>query len=188
MNAAHAGVADRVRFVKQDLFETALDEATVITLYLSPNLNLKLRPALLRLRPGTRIVSHASDLGEWKPDRRTSIRKDVFLWIVPAQVSGRWRARIGSTPNASGLELEFSQRFQEVSASARLDGVAARVWETRLESDRLSFVIVQDLGTDDEASLYFEGKVSGALIEGSVSRGVGSARVVQTWRAERLAK
>lgn len=188
MNAAHAGVADRVRFVKQDLFETALDEATVITLYLSPNLNLKLRPALLRLRPGTRIVSHASDLGEWKPDRRTSIRKDVFLWIVPAQVSGRWRARIGSTPNARGLELEFSQRFQEVSASARLDGVAARVWETRLESDRLSFVIAQDLGTDDEASLYFEGKVSGALIEGSVSRGVGSARAVQTWRAERLGK
>ena len=127
-------------------------------------------------------------MGNWKPDRRTSIRKSVFLWIVPGQISGRWRASIGSAPTPRGMEIEFSQRFQEVSASARLDAVAVPVWETRIESDRLSFVIVQDLGTDDEASLYFDGKVSGALIEGSVSRGVGSARAVHTWRAERLGK
>lgn len=184
-SAARAGVAGRVRFVQQDLFETNLREATVITLYLSPNLNLKLRPALLRLKPGTRIVSHASDLGEWKPDRRTSIRKDVFLWIVPAQLSGRWHAAIGAAPQERRLEIEFSQRYQEVSANAWLDGVPTHVWEVRLESDRLSFAVVDAVDTDDEASLYFEGRVSGGLIEGSVSRGVGSARSVHPWRAEK---
>jgi SAM-dependent methyltransferase len=184
-NAARAGVADRVRFVQQDLFEAALDEATVITLYLAPNLNLKLRPALLRLKPGTRIVSHASDLGDWRPDRRTSIRKDVMLWIVPAQLLGRWRGAIGAAPRERRFEIEFSQRYQEVFANAWLDGVPAPVWEVRLESDRLSFAAVDAVDTDDEASLYFEGKVSGGLIEGTVSRGVGSTRSVYSWRAEK---
>ncbi len=184
--AERAGVAGRVRFLQQDLFATELGEATVITLYLSPNLNLKLRPALLRLKPGTRIVSHSSDLGDWKPDRRTSVRKDVLLWLVPAQVSGRWRAGFGARQRR--LELEFSQRYQEVSASARLDGATAEAWEARLESDQLSFVIVEAPGRQDEASLYFEGRVRGDTIEGTVARGVGSARSVEKWRAERLGR
>ena len=185
-SAARAGVAGRVRFLQQDLFASELGEATVITLYLSPNLNLKLRPVLLGLKPGTRIVSHASGLGDWRPDRRTSIRKDVLLWFVPARVSGRWRSGFGSAPRERRLELEFSQRYQEVSASARLDGAPAQVWETRLESDRLSFVIVDGLDQDDEASLFFEGRVSGGAIDGAVSRDVGAARSVEHWRAERL--
>lgn len=185
-NAARAGVADRVRFVQQDLFEAALGEATVITLYLALNVNLKLRPALLRLKPGTRIVSHGSDFGDWKPDRKTSIRKDVLLWIVPAQLSGgRWRAAIGAATRERRFEFEFSQRYQEVSAYAWEDGVPVPVWEVRLESDRLSFVVVDAPDTDDEASLYFEGKASGSLIEGTVSRGAGSSRSVHAWRAEK---
>jgi len=167
-NAAQAGVADRVRFLRQDLFATDLGEATVVTLYLSPNLNLRLRPALLRLRPGTRVVSHSSDLGDWRPDRKTSVRKDVLLWIVPAPVAGRWRA--------GRLELELAQRYQEVTARARLDGARAEVWETRLEGDRLTFVIVEDPGGKAEAALYFEGRVRGDLIEGSFTRGAGGAR------------
>ena len=111
-NAERAGVGDRVRFAQQDLFQTELGEATVIMLYLSPNLNLRLRPALLRLRPGTRIVSHASDLGDWKPDRKSAIRKDVRLWFVPAVVSGRWRGRIA----ARAFAVEFVPRYQEISA------------------------------------------------------------------------
>jgi SAM-dependent methyltransferase len=187
-NAVQAGVADRVRFLEQDLFQTELGEATVVTLYLSPNLNLRLRPALLRLRPGTRIVSHASDLGDWKPDRRTSIRKDVLLWIVPAGVSGRWRSAVGTASRARPLEIEFLQRYQEVTARAHLDGAAAPVWEARLEADRLSFVIVEAPGSNEEVGLYFEGRVRGSVIEGTVARGVGSARSVAPWRAERVAK
>jgi SAM-dependent methyltransferase len=103
--AARAGVAGRVRFLQQDLFKTDLREATVVALYLAPNFNLQLRPALLDLAPGTRVVSHSSGMGDWRPDRRTAIRKDVLLWIVPAKVAGRWRARIGRGAGAGEREL-----------------------------------------------------------------------------------
>lgn len=184
-NAARAGVAERVRFVRQDLFKTDLREATVIALYLSPNLNAQLRPALLALAPGTRVVSHSSGMGEWRPDRRTAIRKDVLLWIVPASVAGRWRSTLGLGTPGRVLELEFVQRFQEITADARLDGAPEQVWEARLEADRLSFVIVEHPGTDREAGLYFEGRVAGRVIEGTVARGLGAAREVRSWRAER---
>ncbi len=181
-SAARAGVADRVHFLQQDLFATDLGEATLVALYLSPNLNMKLRPALLALAPGTRIVSHSSGMGDWRPDRKTSVRKDVLLWIVPARVAGRWRATLGPAPRA--LEFEVSQRHQEISVSARLDGAPAQVWEARLEGDRLSFVIVEHVGTREEAGLYFEGRVTGRSIEGTVARGVGAARAVLGWRAD----
>jgi SAM-dependent methyltransferase len=179
--ASRAGVAGRTRFLQQDIFATSLAEATVVALYLSPNLNLKLRPALLALKPGTRVVSHGSDMGDWKPDRATAIRKDVRLWVVPAQVAGRWRSALGARP----LELEFKQRYQEVSADARLAGAQAQVWEARLAGDALSFVIVDAVGSAEEKALYFEGKVSGGRIEGSVARGAGKTREVLPWRAER---
>lgn len=180
-NAERAGVGNRVQFLQQDLFQANLAEATVITLYLSPNLNLRLRPALLKLQPGTRIVSHASDFGDWKPDRRSAIRKDVRLWFVPARVAGEWRGSLGSRP----LDLEFSQRYQEIAASARLDGAAAQVWEASLHADRVRFVIVDAPDTANEASLYFEGAIRGTAMEGSVERGVGAARSVERWRIER---
>jgi len=183
-SAAQAGVDGRVRFLQQDLFKTELGEATVIALYLSPNMNLKLRPVLLGLKPGTRIVSHSADLGDWRPDRRTAIRKDVMLWVVPARIAGRWRGQFGVPPRP--LEISFSQRYQEISASARLASAPVQVWDARLESDRVSFVIVADLDSDDEASLYFEGRVIPSAIEGTVARGVGTARSTGRWRAERL--
>lgn len=108
------------------------------------------------------------------------------MWFVPARVAGRWRSELG--PAGSRLEIEFSQRYQDVSASARLDGAPAQVWEARLESDRLSFVIVAAPGGRDEAGLYFEGRVRGNVIEGTVARGVGRARSAAKWRAERLAR
>jgi SAM-dependent methyltransferase len=184
-NAERAGVADRVRFLQQDMFETDLREATVVALYLSPNFNLRLRPALLALKPGTRVVSQTSGMGDWRPDQSTAIRKDVLLWIVPARVAGRWHATLGTGPQARELELEIAQRYQDISASAVLDGVPAHVWEARLEGDRLGFVIVERLGTDREAGLYFEGRVAGGAIEGTVARGVGPAREVLGWRAGR---
>lgn len=186
-NAELAGVSDRVRFLQQDLFATSLRDATVVALYLSPNLNEKLRPALLALAPGTRIVSHSSGMGDWRPDRKTSIRKDVLLWIVPARVAGRWRSAPGMARTARALELEVTQRYQEISASAWLGGAPVHVWEARLQADRLSFVIVENPGADGEAGLYFEGRVAGGAIEGHVARGVGMAREVRTWRAERVA-
>jgi SAM-dependent methyltransferase len=183
--AARAGVADRVRFLRQDLFKTDLREATVVALYLAPNFNLQLRPALLALAPGTRVVSHSSGMGNWRPDRQTAIRKDVLLWIVPASIAGRWRASIGGGPSTRALELEFGQRYQDLSASAVLDGVQTHVWEARLEGARLSFVLVEGHGTEREAGLYFAGRVADGVIEGTVTRGVGRARETLPWRAER---
>lgn len=187
-SAAQAGVADRVRFLKQDLFATDLGAATVIALYLSPSLNVKLRPALLALAPGTRIVSHSAGMGDWRPDRKTSIRKDVLVWIVPARVAGRWRSALALASRERALELDIAQRYQEISVRARLDGATAQVWEARLAADRLSFVIVENPGKDGEAGLYFDARVTGGAIEGTVVRGVGASRDLRTWRAERVAQ
>ncbi|MGH8661728.1 MAG: SAM-dependent methyltransferase [Burkholderiales bacterium] len=187
-NARQAGVADRVRFLEQDLFQTDLGQATVITTYLLPYVMLKLRDRVLELKPGTRIVSHDFDFGDWRPDRKTSIRKNVFLWIVPARVAGLWRARLELTPIERLLELELTQRYQEVSAHARLNGVPSQVWEMKLAGDRLSFVVVDTTDRDDEANLYFEGRVTGDVIEGELARGVGAARSVTRWRAVKAAK
>ena len=184
-NARQAGVADRAKFVEQDLFLTDLGQASVITTYLLPFVMLKLRPRLLELKPGTRIVSHDFDFGDWRPERKTSIRKNVFLWIVPARVAGRWRARLDLPPIERLLELDVKQRYQEVSAHARLNGVPAPVWDMAIAGDRLSFVVVDSTDRDDEASLYFEGRVAGDVIEGELTRGVGSARSVSRWRAAR---
>ena len=165
INAERAGVAARVRFLQQDLFATGLAEATVVTLYLSPNLNLRLRPALLALAPGTRIVSHSADLGDWPPDRKTSIRKDVLLWIVPARVAGRWRAEFGSRR----LDLDILQRYQGISM--QVGGAATQAWEARLEGERLSFVLVEK-----ETAFYVDARVRGDLLEGLVRRGATGPR------------
>jgi SAM-dependent methyltransferase len=184
-NARQAGVENRVNFLQQDLFKTDLAQATVITMYLLPGVTRRLRPRLLELKPGTRIVSHDFDLEDWKPDRKTYIRKNVFLWIVPAKVEGRWQARVPLPPIERQLELTLTQRFQEVNAHARLNGVPTQVWEPRLEGERISFMIVDSTDRDNEATLYFEGRVSGDVIEGNVARGVGPSRITMPWRAAR---
>jgi hypothetical protein len=146
----------------------------VVTLYLAPHLNLRLRDTLLKLAPGTRIVSHSAGLGDWRPDERTAIRKDVLLWIVPAAVAGRWRGE--------GLEIEFKQRFQELSAEARFRGEPATVWEIALRGDELRFVVVDARA---ERSLYFSGRAQGDSIKGELSSDVGSARSTSPLRMTR---
>jgi SAM-dependent methyltransferase len=163
--AEQAGVAQRVRILHQDIFASDLKEASVVTLYLAPHLNLRLRDTLLALKPGTRIVSHSAGLGDWRPDARVSIRKDVLLWIVPATLAGRWRGE--------GLEIEFRQKFQELSAEARLRGEPASVWQLALRGDELRFVVVDARG---EKSFYFTGRVQADSIKGELSADVGSAR------------
>jgi methyltransferase family protein len=187
-NARIFDVEDRVQFFQQDLFKTDLGKATVITMYLLPNVILRLRPALLQLKPGTRIVSHDFDLGDWKPDQKTYIRKNVFLWIVPAQVEGLWRGRLALPPVERQLELTFTQKYQEIDAYARLNGVPAQVWEPKLEGDRLTFMIVDSSDRDNEATLYFTGRVTGNTVEGELTRGVGATRSTLKWRAEKEQK
>jgi SAM-dependent methyltransferase len=184
--AREAGVEQRVKFLQQDLLKTDLSEASVITLYLLPNVNRRLRPQLLNLRPGTRIVAHDFDLDDWKPDQMTTIRKNVFLWIVPAQVGGRWVAQIQLPGGVRRYVIDFRQTFQNIDGIARLDGQQAQMWETRLRGDHISFVIVDSADREHEASLYFEGRVTGNTMQGEIRRGVGNAQGAGKWQADRL--
>lgn len=185
-SAVEAGVADRVSFLQQDLFKTDLGRATVITMYLLPGVMGRLMPQLLELKPGTRLVSHDFRLGEWKPDVTTQIRKNTFLWIVPAKVAGPWRIRVALPGGEQDIELELRQKYQEIDGYGKFGGRHAQIWETRLSGDRLSFVMVDDRDRENEAALYFDGRVNGDVIEGSVRRGTGKAQTVHAWRAARV--
>ncbi|RPJ46764.1 MAG: methyltransferase domain-containing protein [Betaproteobacteria bacterium] len=185
--AEQAGVADRVKFLQQDLFKTDLTQATVITMYLLPGVMMRLRPQLFALRPGTRLVSHDFRLGDWSPDVTTQIRKNTFLWIVPAKVAGKWQMKIPLPGGDHAITLELRQKYQEIDGFAQIDGRHAQIWEPRLWGDRLSFVIVDDRDRDSEASLYFEGRVSGDVIAGRLRRGAGNAQTIHDWRAVRVA-
>jgi SAM-dependent methyltransferase len=184
-NAKYAGVTDRVKFLRQDLFKTDLGQATVITMYLLPNVVARLRPALLDLKPGTRIVSHDFDLGDWKPDEKTTIRKNVFLWIVPAKVAGRWEITADLPSGAHKVDMELRQNFQEIDGLVRGNGRVGSVWEPRLRGERISLIIVDDRDRETEASMYLEGRVTGSVMEGEGYRGAGSESVKFRWRATR---
>ena len=124
-SAAEAGVAERVTFLQQDLFKTDFSRATVITMYLLPRVNLALRPKLLELKPGTRLVSHDFDMGDWKADeyvRMDAAEKfsgaggdsDVYLWIVPARIAGAWRVQLPVSGKLQTYEVIFEQQYQQI--------------------------------------------------------------------------
>src|SRR5258706_1677253 len=150
-NAKRAGVEARTEFREQDLFETELRKATVVTLYLLPEVNLQLRPKLLALKPGTRIVSHDWDMGDWKPDqerklavpaKKVGVEKSsrVYLWIVPLQVGGAWCG----TGAARGATLELRQQFQEFHGELAVDGGAPKAFEGRVEGSALRITQAAD--------------------------------------------
>ncbi len=186
-NAQLQGVSDRVAFHREDLFKVAIGEATVITMYLLPSVNIRLRPRLLReLKPGTRIVSHDFDMEDWRPDQKSTVRKNVFLWIVPAQVGGRWRTTVALPAGERSFDIEIRQKFQEIDGLARYDKKVAGLWNPTLTGERISFVIVDDSGPV-ESNLYFEGRVAGDAMEGVIRRGVGKDQSHIQWRAGRVA-
>jgi hypothetical protein len=131
-------------------------------------------------------VSHDFRLGDWKPDVTTQIRKNTFLWIVPARVAGRWQMKLALPGGEHAVTLELRQQYQEVDGFGRFSDRHAQIWEPRLSGDRLSFVMVDDRDRDNEAALYFEGRVSGDVIEGQLRRGTGNAQTVHAWRAQRV--
>jgi hypothetical protein len=135
-NAEREGVSDRATFMQADLFETDLSKATVITMYLLPVLNMKLRPKILALAPGTRVVSHAFDMGDWQADRTEEVEgRTAYLWIVPAKVDGVW-----TWSTASGIaELTLTQNFQKISGTLKVKGLEHPLQQVTLEGDRISF-------------------------------------------------
>ncbi len=122
-NVRQAGVEDRVRIDTGDIFVEDFSKATVVTLYLLPELNLKLRPRLLAMKPGTRVVSHQFHMGEWEPDETLKIDyRDAYLWIVPAQVGGTWTLK--ETRGSVEATLDFAQQFQRLGGTATVAGKA----------------------------------------------------------------
>jgi hypothetical protein len=158
----------------------------VLTLYLLPRVNLELRPRLLaELKPGTRVVSHDFDMGDWQPDLQVNVRGSgsvVYLWIIPARVAGRWQVQ-GAPPGVESFEVEFTQKYQDLEATARGLKRPVTVRDARLEGGRIAFTLVDD--GDFAHRVLFEGTVSASMMEG-LARGDGSApRGERKWRAHR---
>ena len=115
-NAKEAGVTGKVEFREQNLFDTDFSKATVLTMYLLPNVNVSLRPKILKLKPGTRVVSHAFDMDEWEADHYERVDgRSVYMWIVPAAVEGRWKVEAAD----GDLELSLIQEYQNVTGTAK---------------------------------------------------------------------
>ena len=170
--AAKEGVAERATFAKADLFETDLSRASVITLFLLPDINLKLRPKILDLKPGTRIVSNTFTMGEWEADETgsaassegSSYYRTALLWIVPAKVDGVWKSAAG--------DITLQQEFQKFAGSINVGGASTLVTGGKLRGDHISF---------SAGGTLYSGKVEGDTISGTAMSGSTS----REWSAVR---
>jgi SAM-dependent methyltransferase len=176
-NARAAGVADRVDFAVKNLYDIDLAQVDVVTLYLLPSVNMKLRPKLFKeLRPGARVVSHAFDMGDWKPDaHRVVDGRNVYLWIMPSDVSGRWQTSLRIDGQMRDATLDLKQEHQQVTGTARAGERELALREVQLVGDKLQFVIDET----PERFTRYSGQVVGAEIQGII---VGAA---DKWSARR---
>jgi SAM-dependent methyltransferase len=192
--ARAAGVGERAAFAVQDLFETDLREASVVTMYLLPEVNRKLMPRLLALKPGTRIVSHDWDMGPWPPDETIALRTPdktvgrdgvsrVHLWLVPADARGRWALEIPD--HGAQWQLDIAQRHQLVEIEARTGAGELAVHGARLRGDELRLVVAGPVG-DRTWNHRFRGKVSPGRIEGEVRISDGENERTLSWTARRF--
>ncbi|MEW6333491.1 MAG: class I SAM-dependent methyltransferase [Thermodesulfobacteriota bacterium] len=174
--AAREGVAEKARFVKADLFESDFSQATVITMFLLPDINLRLRPLILDLKPGTRIVSNSFDMGDWTADETIKLGREegcdnnycqAYFWIVPAKVEGTWKLPQG--------DLKLKQTYQMVSGELASGKDRIAITDGRLSGSKISFKI-------GDAS--YTGTVVGTTMQGTVRAGGNSS----PWSANRSGK
>lgn len=155
-NAQEQRVTGRANFVQGDIFATDFSDATVITMYLLPSLNLRLRPTLLNMRPGTRIVSHAFDMDDWEPDETANVEgQSAYFWIVPAQVGGTWRFQVGSETT----DVTIAQQFQRFTGTAGGQGEPV---QGSLSGDEIRITLPDGRGGRRE----LVGRVNGEQITG----------------------
>ena len=163
-NAAKAGVSDKANFAKADLFESDFSEAQVITMFLLPDINLKLRPKILDLKPGTRIVSNSFTMGDWKADETATVKNDcasyctAYLWIVPAKVDGTWKLPQG--------EITLKQTYQTLSWSVRSGAATTPISDAKLNGEHISFTA---------GRVKYSGRVRGNSMDGESSNGKWTA-------------
>ena len=152
-NAELAGVTGKVKFVEADIFETDFSQATVITMYLLPALNIKLRPKILELRPGTRIVSHAFGMEEWRPDQTITVEsRNAYLWIVPAKVAGTWNLTLPAGSREETWTLTLQQDFQTLIGVVRLPEGLFDLVDARMQGTEISFHFIDASGARREVA------------------------------------
>ena len=193
--AKKAGVADRAAFYERDIYQTDLSPASVVTIYLLPEVNLMMRPKLLSmLKPGTRVVSHDYDMGEWPPDRAFTMdapgkpvgrdqKSKVFYWVVPAKAAGRWMWQApGDAGAPRAFQLALNQNFQKLEGTLTADGRSVAVEDAKLVGDRLSFVAKLDQG----ARYEYEGRIVNHALDGRMRvLRAGAAPRELAWSAAR---
>lgn len=190
--AAKAGVAERAVFYERDIYQTDLSPASVVTIYLLPEVNLMMRPRLLAmLKPGTRVVSHDYDMGEWTPDLAFTMdapgkpvgrdeKSKVFFWVVPAQVSGKWRWFAPGEGGAQrSFELAIDQFFQKIEGTLSVDGKTVPIENAKLTGDEVSF----SAKVDPAGASEFKGRIINNGMEGVVR--IGGAAQQTPWSATR---
>jgi hypothetical protein len=186
--AQRAGVHDRASFVSDDLFFADLGKGTVITLYLGAAVNQRLRPALLKLKAGTRVVSHDFDMGNWQPDEKLTLpvpgksygapRSDIFLWVVPADFSGTWSWRQMAGGIEQAHQALLAQKFQKAEAQGRIAQSEATVSKLDIRGDTIRFVM---------AARDYQGRIAGDTISGTAVT-IGAGKESVPWRATRSAR
>jgi hypothetical protein len=194
--AKRQAVAGRVTFVQDNLFNVDIGKATVLTMYLLPHLNLQMRPRILgRMRPGTRVVSHDFDMGDWKPDAQREIavpnkpygppRSRIYLWYVPANVAGKWQWRLPVGGTTRLYEARISQTFQELSAEVLIDGSGATGHDARLRGDLITLGLVREF-FGQNVTHEFSGRVEGDRIVGRARISGGGNNATLAWEATRV--
>ncbi len=166
-NAAKEGVSDKASFAKADLFESDFSQAQVITMFLLPDINIRLRPKILDLKPGTRIVSNSFTMGDWSSDETNTVKEGcvsyctAYLWIVPAKVEGSWQMPQG--------ELTLKQTYQMLTGTLKSGSTSSAIANGKLNGDQISF---------SAGGVDYSGRVSGNSIEGLAKTGAA-------WKATR---
>lgn len=176
-NAQRSGVSQRVKIINGDIFKENFKDATVVTLYLLPSLNLKLRPTLLEMKPGTRIVSNSFDMGDWEPDDRLGGNYTRgYFWIVPAKVAGKWEISGASELNKAVLTL--TQQFQNVGGTITIDGKTEPILSAKLSGDNLTFRFTNQFGKHRVAELKVAGdRMVGDLQENTSIGEITASRI-----------
>ena len=163
-NVKRAGVDGKVRIITGDIFKEDFSKATVVTMYLLPDLNLKLRPIILKMKPGTRVTSHQFHMGDWEADEKLNIEfRDAYVWYVPADVAGEWAIK----EESGGFEgvVTLAQRYQRVGGTITTGGKTQPLLSPTLTGDKLAFSFV-----DNENNLRtVKTTVSGATMSGDLS-------------------
>lgn len=173
-NAIKAGVASMVQFIKADVFEYDFSKATVITMFLLPELNMKLRPKLLNMKPGTRILTNTFTMQDWKADETVSTNRPddrwnkAYMWIVPAKVKGEWTMQ-------NGDKLVLDQKFQMLSGSVTENGNAVKISSGKMRGNEINFTA---------GNRTFKGTVQGDKIEGSCVSGNKTTRWAAAMKGE----